>query len=35
VPSRIEFWQAAHRRAHLRLEYRPRPNGWARTRLWP
>lgn len=35
IPSRIEFWQAAHRRAHLRVEYRPRPSGWSSTRLWP
>lgn len=35
VPARLEFWQAAHRRAHLRVEYRPVRGGWRRTRLWP
>ncbi|NQX12823.1 pyridoxamine 5'-phosphate oxidase family protein [Microbacteriaceae bacterium VKM Ac-2855] len=35
VPSRIEFWHADGDRSHRRREYRPRPRGFSRTRLWP
>ncbi|AYF97285.1 pyridoxine/pyridoxamine 5'-phosphate oxidase [Protaetiibacter intestinalis] len=35
VPSTVEFWQAAHDRAHLRLRYRREGASWMRERLWP
>lgn len=31
----VEFWQAAHDRAHVRLQYERTNGGWTRTRLWP
>ena len=31
----VEFWQAAHDRAHLRLRYLRRDGDWIRERLWP
>jgi len=35
VPSTVEFWQAVHDRAHVRLRYRRHEGSWARERLWP
>jgi pyridoxamine 5'-phosphate oxidase len=35
VPGTVEFWQAAHDRAHVRLRYRADGAGWVRERLWP
>lgn len=35
VPGTVEFWQAAHDRAHLRLRYRLDGGSWVRERLWP
>ena len=35
VPGTVEFWQAAHDRAHVRLRYRAVGDGWVRERLWP
>lgn len=34
-PGSVEFWQAAHDRAHIRLRYRRDGETWARERLWP
>jgi pyridoxamine 5'-phosphate oxidase len=31
----VEFWQAAHDRAHIRLRYRRDGDAWRRERLWP
>lgn len=31
----VEFWQAAHDRAHKRLRYERTDDGWQRHRLWP
>lgn len=31
----VEFWQAAHDRAHIRLRYNRDGESWARERLWP
>jgi pyridoxamine 5'-phosphate oxidase len=31
----VEFWQAAHDRAHVRLRYQRADGMWTRTRLWP
>lgn len=31
----VEFWQASHDRAHLRLRYSRADAGWSRERLWP
>lgn len=33
--DRVEFWQAAPSRAHVRLEYRLRGRAWERGLLWP
>lgn len=35
VPGTVEFWQAAHDRAHIRLRYRRDGDAWVRERLWP
>jgi pyridoxamine 5'-phosphate oxidase len=35
VPGTVEFWQAAHDRAHVRLRYRADGAEWVRERLWP
>jgi pyridoxamine 5'-phosphate oxidase len=35
VPGTVEFWQAAHDRAHVRLRYRAAADEWVRERLWP
>ena len=35
VPGTVEFWQAAHDRAHVRLRYRAEDGDWVRKRLWP
>ncbi|MGN6274205.1 MAG: pyridoxine/pyridoxamine 5'-phosphate oxidase [Protaetiibacter sp.] len=35
VPGTVEFWQAAHDRAHVRLRYRAESGEWVRERLWP
>jgi pyridoxamine 5'-phosphate oxidase len=35
APGTVEFWQAAHDRAHIRLRYRRADGSWARERLWP
>lgn len=36
APDTVEFWQASHDRAHIRLEYRRGDAGaWSRRRLWP
>ncbi|PZQ90746.1 MAG: oxidase [Leifsonia xyli] len=35
APSSVEFWQAAHDRAHRRLRYRRHEGVWLRERLWP
>jgi len=35
VPGAVEFWQAAHDRAHVRLRYRADGGEWMRERLWP
>ena len=36
-PTSVEFWQADHARAHLRLRYVPTAEDgvWATERLWP
>jgi pyridoxamine 5'-phosphate oxidase len=34
-PGTVEFWQAAHDRAHIRLRYRRDGDAWTRERLWP
>lgn len=34
-PGTVEFWQASHDRAHIRLRYRADDGGWVRERLWP
>lgn len=36
-PRSVEFWQADHARAHVRLCYQPGPEGggWTTDRLWP
>lgn len=31
----VEFWQAAHDRAHIRLRYLREGAAWRRQRLWP
>lgn len=31
----VEFWQAAHDRAHRRLRYTRTGESWVRERLWP
>lgn len=35
TPGTVEFWQAAHDRAHIRLRYNRTADAWARERLWP
>src|SRR5690606_18663356 len=35
APGTVEFWQAAHDRAHVRLRYRADGAEWVRERLWP
>lgn len=35
APATVEFWQAAHDRAHVRLRYRREGDAWTRERLWP
>lgn len=35
VPGSVEFWQAAHDRAHIRLRFRREARTWVRERLWP
>lgn len=36
-PTSVEFWQADHSRAHVRLRYRPShvAGEWSTDRLWP
>jgi pyridoxamine 5'-phosphate oxidase len=34
-PRAVEFWQASHDRAHVRLRYRRDAAAWRRERLWP
>jgi pyridoxamine 5'-phosphate oxidase len=34
-PRSIEFWQASHDRAHVRVRYRAESTGWRKERLWP
>jgi pyridoxamine 5'-phosphate oxidase len=31
----VEFWQADHRRRHIRLRYQRTAGGWTRHLLWP
>ncbi|AYY15270.1 pyridoxamine 5'-phosphate oxidase [Actinobacteria bacterium YIM 96077] len=33
--SAVEFWQASHDRAHVRLRYDRDGEGWQKVRLWP
>ena len=35
VPGTVEFWQAAHDRAHVRVRYWREGDAWLRERLWP
>lgn len=35
LPRRLEFLQATHDRAHVRVEYLRRPEGWERRRIRP
>ena len=35
LPGGVEFWQAAHDRAHVRLRYTRLADRWGRERLWP
>lgn len=35
LPDSVEFWQASHDRAHLRLRYGRFGDSWMRERLWP
>ncbi|WP_216843722.1 pyridoxine/pyridoxamine 5'-phosphate oxidase [Phytoactinopolyspora alkaliphila] len=34
-PDTVEFWQASHERAHIRLRYERGTSGWRTERLWP
>ncbi|HSI91850.1 MAG TPA: pyridoxal 5'-phosphate synthase [Jiangellaceae bacterium] len=34
-PESVEFWQASHDRAHIRLHYAATANGWETQRRWP
>jgi pyridoxamine 5'-phosphate oxidase len=35
LADEVEFWQAHHRRRHIRLQYQRIAGGWTRRLLWP